>query len=157
MIIPVIINTIILMLAIKVNRLLISFINLLTRDFDSKTTFAPGSITKRIITIPPIHTTVAKMCRKLLKLCITKFILSLHFVIRDIKVKRMRFIVFNPIPFSKAKPQLSYFEFLASFLLFVAFLSFCFDGIHPQPHGFFLSAIFFTSFIWILILNFDIL
>lgn len=172
MTIPVIISTKILILAIEVNRLLISFINLFTRDFDSKTTFAPGSITKRIIIIPPIHTTVAKMCRKLLKLCIAKFILFLHFVIRDIQlnypateggvfkfdnpIKGMGFIVINPIPFSKAWLWLSYFE-LSAFLLFsVTFLLFCFNGIHPQPHGLFLSAIFFTSFIWILVHYSDI-
>ena len=94
MTIPVAINKRILMLAIGVNRLDISFINLFTIGADSKVAFALGNITKRIIAIPPIHTTVAKRWRTWLKLNINRITLFLHFVSRDIRSKGAEVLIY---------------------------------------------------------------
>src|SRR3972149_3254653 len=92
---PVTINARMLMLAIGVNRLATSFISLLCIG-DSKTAFAPGSITKRIITIPPIHTTVAKMWEKWHKLNMSIFILHLRFVMCVNQIKGWVFYCLPP-------------------------------------------------------------
>jgi hypothetical membrane protein len=44
--------------------------------------------------------------------------------------------------------NISYLDFLAFFLSFVAFLLLGFISMQPQPQGFFLVAIFITSFLW---------
>ncbi len=72
---------------ISLTRLVISFIILPTIDSDSNVAFTLGSITRRIIIIPPIHTSVAKRWKKWLKLNINKFILNLPFVIPEIILK----------------------------------------------------------------------
>src|SRR3990167_3280155 len=101
---PVTINARMLMLAIGVNRLATSFISLLCIG-DSKTAFAPGSITRRIITIPPIHTTVAKMWEKWHKLNMSIFILHLSFVMCVNQIKGWGFYCLPP-PLLKILVQL---------------------------------------------------
>jgi len=45
----------------------------------------------------------------------------------------------------------SYLDFLAFFWFFVTLILPFFNGIHPQPQEFFFSAIFITSFQWIVV------
>src|SRR3989339_1118812 len=101
---PVTINARMLMLAIGVNRLTTSFISLLCIG-DSKAAFAPGRITRRIITIPPIHTTVAKMWEKWHKLNMSIFILHLSFVMCVNQIKGWVFYCLPP-PLLKILVQL---------------------------------------------------
>jgi len=65
---PVMINTRILMLTMGVNPPVIAFISLLVKAGDSKDVLALGNITRRIIHMPPIQTTVATTWRKWLTL-----------------------------------------------------------------------------------------
>jgi hypothetical protein len=46
---------------------------------------------------------------------------------------------------------------LGIFSSFVALVLFCFSGIQPQPQVLFLSPIFITSFLWIVVRGFDFL
>src|SRR3989304_6564306 len=95
---PVTIKTRILMLTKGVNRSVMPFINLLFIG-DSKVAFTTGSITERIITIPPIHTTMAKRWRKRLRLIITRFILHLHFLDYALKPKGVEALIFATTPY----------------------------------------------------------
>jgi hypothetical protein len=54
----------ILKFASGVKRCPISFISFPTRGADSRAVFEPGRITRRVMKIPPIQTTVAAICRK---------------------------------------------------------------------------------------------
>jgi hypothetical protein len=54
----------ILIFASGVKRCPTSFISFPTKGADSKAAFEPGRITRRVMKIPPIHITVAEICRK---------------------------------------------------------------------------------------------
>lgn len=156
---PVTIKTRILILAIGVNRLVISCISLPTTGADSRATFALGSITNRISIIPPIHITVAKRWKKWLKVNISGFILPLRYR-QHVEERRQRALTLSAASFGTAKSSMRYLDFigfLGIFSSFVALVLFCFSGIQPQPQVLFLSPIFITSFLWIVVRGFDFL
>src|SRR3990167_8208914 len=72
----------------------------------------------------------------------------------DNQIKGIGILVFNPTPFWKTKSNLFYLDFLAVFPSFVVLALFCFNEIHPQPQTFCLSAIFITSFPWLVVYRF---
>ena len=97
------------------------------------------------------------MWKKWHKLNMSIFILYLHFVMCDNQIKGGGILVFNPTPFWKTKSNLFYLDFLAVFPSFVVLALFCFNEIHPQPQMFFLSAIFITSFLLVVVYIFSLL
>src|SRR3990172_3051706 len=75
----------------------------------------------------------------------------------DNQIKGVGILVFNPTPFWKTKSNLFYLDFLAVFPSFVVLVLFCFNEIQPQPQMFFLSAIFITPFLWVVVYIFSLL
>ena len=135
------------MLASGVKRFVTSFISLPTIGCDSKAVFEPGNITKRVIKIPPIHTTVPITWIKWLNTSIHRFILHLRSKSSANRPKGTRIFFNTPIPLGETKLSFTYLDFLAFFLSFVAFSLFFFSGMQPQPQLLFFSAILITSFL----------
>src|SRR3989338_8904706 len=75
----------------------------------------------------------------------------------DNQIKGVGILVFNPTHFWKTKSNLFYLDFLAVFPSFVVWVLFCFNEIQPQPQMLFLSAIFITSFLWVVVYIFSLL
>ena len=142
-----------LIFAIGVKRFAISFISLPTIGGDSRAVFDPGNITKRVIKIPPIHTTVPIKWIKWIKwlnASTHRFILHLRSESSVDRPKRTGIFLNTPIPLGSANKSSTYLDldFLASSFLSLAGFSLAgFRGTQPQPQMVFFSVILITSFI----------
>ena len=111
-------------------------------------TWELGNITKIVIKIPPIHTTVPITWMKWLNASIHRLILRLRSRSYANRSKGTGKFLYAPIPFDDATQCSTYLDFLVFFLPLAGFSLVCFSGMHPQPQLFFFSAIFITSFLF---------
>ena len=136
------------MLVSGVKRFATSFISLPTIGADSKAAFELGNITKRVIKIPLIHTTIPITWMKWLNAGTHRLILHLRSRSYANRPKGTEIFLYTPIPFGDAVQCSTYLDFLVFFLPLAGFSLVCFSGMHPQPQPFFFSAILITSFLF---------
>gem|GEM_PF-6538056 len=109
----------------------------------------PGTITKKVIKIPPIYSTVPITWKKWLNASIHRFILHLRSKSSKNRSEGKGIFLYTPIPPGGTAQCSTYLDFLSvlvSFLSLAGFSLFCFSGMHPQPQSFFFSVILVTSF-----------
>jgi len=128
-------------------------ISLPAKGAGSIAAFEPGNITKRVIKIPQIHTTVPKTCRRWLNVSIHRFILQLRWKSSANAPKGTEIYLYIPIPQGGTAQYSSYLDFLVFFLSLAGFSLSFLSGTHPQPQSFFFSAILITPFVLKLLSN----
>jgi len=129
-------------------------ISLPAKGAGSIAAFEPGNITKRVIKIPQIHTTVPKTCRRWLNVSIHRFILQLRWKSSANAPKGTEIYLYIPIPQGGTAQYSSYLDFLVFFLSFGWLLTVFFESerIHSHSRSFFLS-ILITPFVLKLLSN----